>query len=116
MDDDNDGFRDNAELYCNSDSLDSNSIPLDTDGDDTCDSLDDDDDGDGYSDQIDSFPVDSSEWYDFDNDGIGDNSDSFPSISRYQSMNDFLVDLILIIAIFGGMISLFIYTTKKKSV
>ena len=116
LDDDNDGFRDNAELYCNSDSLDSNSIPLDTDGDDTCDSLDDDDDGDGYSDQIDSFPVDSSEWYDFDNDGIGDNSDSFPSISRYQSMNDFLVDLILIIAIFGGMISLFIYTTKKKSV
>ena len=75
LDDDNDGFRDNAELYCNSDSLDSNSIPLDTDGDETCDSLDDDDDDDGYPDQFDSFPVDSSEWYDFDNDSIGDNAD-----------------------------------------
>jgi hypothetical protein len=39
-------------------------------------SFDDDDDGDGYSDGADEFPLNSSEWNDFDNDGIGDNADS----------------------------------------
>jgi hypothetical protein len=38
-------------------------------------SFDDDDDGDGYSDGADEFPLNSSEWNDFDNDGIGDNAD-----------------------------------------
>ena len=35
-------------------------------------------DGDGYNDDIDTFPNDSSEWKDSDNDGYGDNSDGFP--------------------------------------
>lgn len=39
-------------------------------------SFDDDDDGDGYSDGADEFPLNSSEYNDFDNDGIGDNTDS----------------------------------------
>jgi hypothetical protein len=38
--------------------------------------FDDDDDGDGYSDGADEFPLNSSEWNDFDNDGMGDNADS----------------------------------------
>jgi len=36
-------------------------------------------DGDGYKDNIDAFPDDSTEWEDTDNDGYGDNSDDFPS-------------------------------------
>lgn len=35
-------------------------------------------DGDGYNDEVDEFPYDSSEWIDSDNDGYGDNSDAFP--------------------------------------
>ena len=37
-----------------------------------------DNDGDGFNDDIDVFPNDSSEWIDTDSDGIGDNSDAFP--------------------------------------
>jgi len=47
MDDDGDGFTDADEGDCLSDSLDSNSVPLDLDGDNMCDALDDDIDGDG---------------------------------------------------------------------
>jgi len=42
-----------------------------------------DSDGDGYNDNIDAFPYDSSEWKDSDNDGVGDNSDAFPN-NRYE--------------------------------
>ncbi len=35
-------------------------------------------DGDGYSDTVDVFPTDPTEWADFDEDGVGDNSDAFP--------------------------------------
>ncbi len=41
--------------------------------------LDPDDDNDGYPDEIDAFPFDSSEWLDTDGDGLGDNADAFPS-------------------------------------
>ncbi|UCD14510.1 MAG: transglutaminase domain-containing protein [Thermoplasmatales archaeon] len=37
-----------------------------------------DSDGDGYNDEVDAFPDDSSEWIDSDEDGYGDNSDAFP--------------------------------------
>jgi predicted flap endonuclease-1-like 5' DNA nuclease len=47
LDDDGDGFTDADEGDCLSDSLDSNSVPLDLDGDSVCDALDDDIDGDG---------------------------------------------------------------------
>ncbi|UCF11913.1 MAG: hypothetical protein JSW06_07675 [Thermoplasmatales archaeon] len=35
-------------------------------------------DGDGYNDNVDEFPNNSSEWIDSDKDGYGDNSDDFP--------------------------------------
>jgi hypothetical protein len=35
-------------------------------------------DGDGYSDALDAFPDDSTEWEDSDGDGVGDNTDAFP--------------------------------------
>ncbi|MDG0867181.1 DUF642 domain-containing protein [SAR202 cluster bacterium JH702] len=35
-------------------------------------------DGDGYSDDVDVFPTDGTEWADFDGDGVGDNADAFP--------------------------------------
>jgi hypothetical protein len=38
-----------------------------------------DQDGDGWSDQGDTFPSDGSEWMDSDSDGVGDNSDIFPN-------------------------------------
>jgi len=40
-----------------------------------------DSDGDGYSDENDAFPIDSTEWLDSDNDGYGDNIDVFPNNS-----------------------------------
>lgn len=36
-------------------------------------------DGDGYNDDVDTFPNDPSEWKDSDHDGVGDNSDDFPN-------------------------------------
>lgn len=35
-------------------------------------------DGDGYSDALDAFPSNSTEWEDSDGDGVGDNTDAFP--------------------------------------
>ena len=49
--------------------------PPDFDNDYICDFLDFDDDNDGFNDDVDAFPFDSSEWNDYDLDGIGDNSD-----------------------------------------
>lgn len=41
-------------------------------------------DGDGYNDDIDAFPNDSTDWFDSDNDGVGDNTDDFPNdANRY---------------------------------
>ena len=49
---------------------------MDTDSDQICNVIDDDDDGDGVIDSEDAFPLDSSETSDFDMDGVGDNEDS----------------------------------------
>jgi hypothetical protein len=35
-------------------------------------------DGDGYSDALDAFPYNNTEWKDSDGDGVGDNTDAFP--------------------------------------
>ena len=43
-----------------------------------CEVGNDDSDGDGYDDQVDMFPNNSSEWFDSDLDGVGDNLDQFP--------------------------------------
>ena len=47
-------------------------------------------DGDGYLDNVDVFPLDSTEWFDVDEDGVGDNSDVFPTDSNetHDSDND----------------------------
>jgi hypothetical protein len=49
---------------------------LDTDADEICDVLDDDNDNDGVLDSLDAFPFDSTESNDVDGDGIGDNADT----------------------------------------
>jgi hypothetical protein len=41
-------------------------------------------DGDGYPDEIDHFPDDSSEWLDCDSDGYGDNGDDFPNDDNFH--------------------------------
>ena len=50
----------------------------DTDGDGILNSLDRDDDGDGFPDGADAFPLDPDEWADTDGDRLGDNADVFP--------------------------------------
>jgi outer membrane protein assembly factor BamB/DNA-binding MarR family transcriptional regulator len=49
--------------------------PPDFDDDGIPDSIDEDDDNDGYNDTMDEFPLDDSEWIDSDSDGTGDNAD-----------------------------------------
>lgn len=48
---------------------------LDTDNNGVLNRYDSDDDGDGFNDDDDEFPLDSDEWIDSDNDGTGDNAD-----------------------------------------
>ena len=74
-DDDGDGYSDTVEDDCQSDPLDSQSIPANSDGTGDCDFLDEDDDDDGTPDVDDDFPFDPSEDTDTDEDGIGDNAD-----------------------------------------
>ena len=74
-DDDDDGWSDQDEVECGSQSVDSGSTPLDSDGDGECDAFDSDDDDDGVVDSDDAFPIDPNEWLDTDGDGIGDNAD-----------------------------------------
>ena len=50
----------------------------DTDGDGATNTLDRDDDGDGFPDGADAFQLDPAEWADADGDGVGDKGDAFP--------------------------------------
>ena len=75
FDDDDDGWFDADEVECGTDPLDVANFPIDSDVDGICDALEDDTDGDSYSDAEDAFPLDPEEWLDTDGDGIGDNSD-----------------------------------------
>ena len=74
-DDDGDGWSDYDEHHCDSDPMDSLSVPSDNDGDGVCDITDTDDDNDGRTDDIDAFPIDPNEWQDTDGDGLGNNAD-----------------------------------------
>ena len=76
LDDDNDGWTDTDESACGTNSLDSSSIPVDTDSDGQCDVVDTDDDNDGTIDDLDAFPLDPTEDTDTDSDGIGNNADT----------------------------------------
>lgn len=64
----------------NMESIDSVSVSrmndMDTDGDYVGNSVDDDDDGDGYPDANDAFPLNIIEWLDYDGDGLGDQLDN----------------------------------------
>ena len=71
-----------------SNSLDSSSTPADMDGDFTCDALDSDRDGDSYSNTVDVFPDDSTEWVDYDGDGTGDNADTDDDADGTLDVND----------------------------
>ena len=61
-------------ISCYIDPLDPN-VSIDSDGDNIPDSLDSDDDNDGFDDIEDLFPNNQAEWKDDDGDGVGDNSD-----------------------------------------
>ena len=61
-DDDGDDWPDAVEAICQTMPLSASSVPLDTDGDGSCDVVDADDDNDGVSDLADVFPLDSTEW------------------------------------------------------
>jgi len=71
-DDDNDGWSDSAEYYCQTDSLDNTDVPGDNDLDGNCDYTDTDDDNDGTPDSSDDFPLDSGADTDTDGDGLPD--------------------------------------------
>ena len=75
LDDDNDGWLDSEEIACSHSPIDPTSMPIDNDGDNICNNLDNDDDDDGYLDVEDAFPYNPEEWVDNDMDGIGDNQD-----------------------------------------
>jgi len=89
LDSDGDGHWDDNETACQSDPDDPASVPTDTDGDGICDILDDDDDGDGYDDANDSFPLDSTEWDDTDGDGVGDNSDEDDDNDGWTDLDEY---------------------------
>ncbi|MDP6318663.1 MAG: hypothetical protein QF500_04695, partial [Candidatus Thalassarchaeaceae archaeon] len=90
LDADGDGWTDAAERNCGTDPDDANSVPQDTDSDGICNFRDDDDDGDGYIDTEDSFPLDSNEWNDTDYDGIGDNSDDDDDDDGWTDVDEYL--------------------------
>ena len=70
-------WTDADEVTCGSDPLDAADTPTDTDGDNLCDDIqDDDNDGDGVNNSADWAPLDSSEDTDTDNDSVGDNADT----------------------------------------
>ena len=96
---DNDGWDDSWEDSCGTDSTDSTSTPVDTDSDSVgdsgsvdsstnaptgvnmCDSIDTDDDNDGYLDANDAFRTDPEVWLDTDGDGDADYID--PNSTEY---------------------------------
>ena len=85
IDDDNDEYLDQDEIECQSDPLDSSSIPEDFDGDLLPDCVDEDDDNDDCLDVDDDFPFDPAYCKDSDGDGIDDEFD-------FDSDNDGIPD------------------------
>jgi hypothetical protein len=75
QDNDNDGYDDVIEYLYETDPFDESSVPDDLDSDFIPDSMDSDLDGDGIQNELDVFPIDSSEWEDLDGDNIGNNAD-----------------------------------------
>ena len=100
---DNDGWDDSWEDACGTDSTDSTSTPVDNDGDSVgdsgsvdsstnaptgtnlCDSIDTDDDNDGYLDVNDAFRTDPEVWVDTDGDGLADFIDPDSTVVAYST-------------------------------
>ena len=82
-DDDNDGVLDANEA---------DGAGIGTNGTDVDCTMTDDCDGDTYTDDVDTHPIDSTEWTDMDGDGIGDNSDSDRDGDGYGNSNDAFPD------------------------
>jgi hypothetical protein len=123
LDDDNDGRLDDADAFpfdpTEQDDTDGDGLGDNSDVDDDNDGLSDaieydigtnplvvDTDGDGVSDKDDAFPLDIFEWMDTDGDGTGDNSDFMKTMSRYQTLDQLLLDLglaVLILFVINGI-------------
>ena len=65
-----------------------NAMQTDTDGDDSGDACDGDDDADGIPDSADVFPLDASESLDTDGDGLGNNADSDDDGDGYSDVQE----------------------------
>ncbi|MFQ3351345.1 MAG: hypothetical protein ACI914_000590, partial [Candidatus Marivariicella framensis] len=74
-DDDNDGYLDEDEIICQSDPLNSGSLPPDYDGDFIPDCIDPDDDNDGCNDEVDQLPFDETICIDTDRDYVDNKID-----------------------------------------
>jgi hypothetical protein len=66
LDSDGDGWLDGTELLCGSDPKDPDQTPSDVDNDDVCDLMDDDADGDGWTNEQEGRPTDVTSWLDPD--------------------------------------------------
>ena len=66
LDSDGDGWLDGTELLCGSDPKDPDQTPSDVDNDDVCDIMDDDADGDGWTNAQEGWPTDETFWLDPD--------------------------------------------------
>jgi len=63
-------------------------LAIDSDGDGLNNAIDNDDDGDGLKDDLDVFPLDSSEQVDTDLDGLGDNFEQLNNLNPFLSDSD----------------------------
>jgi hypothetical protein len=85
---DEDGWSNLLEYICDSNATNATDYPSDFDEDGTCDVVDLDDDGDGYTDAEDDLPFNRSEWIDTDADGIGNNADKDDDDDGYKDSVD----------------------------
>ncbi len=89
-DDDGDGWTDEEEMSCGTDSLDNSEIPADLDIDGICNEIDPNLDGDGVFNIDDAFPMNPNEISDFDSDGIGDGTDiDWDNDNYHNSIDEF---------------------------
>jgi hypothetical protein len=91
-------------------------VPLDTDGDGSCDVIDADDDNDEVGDLNDVFPLDSTEWEDRNGDGLGDNANPL-SVIDHMKLNPMLtlLSVLVILTAIGGAVAFTIGRRKGQS-
>jgi hypothetical protein len=91
-------------------------VPLDTDGDGSCDVIDADDDNDEVGDLNDVFPLDSTEWEDRNGDGLGDNANPL-SVVDHMKLNPMLtiLSVLVILTAIGGAVAFTMGRRKGQS-